>query len=727
MLNHAIRLAEVENLRTFSEKKVAHSSGYTDRITWSEQNNPLFGVPAGTVEISDASAFSLVHPEDRHREHSIIHAAIENAAPFQVVFRVIRANDQISFVMCRGRALTSATKRPTRIFGTNVDVTDVERAQEVIRDRERRYRTLSNTVPALTWCADGEGNILDVNDRWTTITGHPKDAALSLAWTNLIHPDDRDSAMDKVKCASLSGLGYHMQNRLRVADGSFHWFETRVEPLKDESGKVLNWYGAALDIDATKRAGNLLSGQSAALRLVAERADLDDVFKTLVTTVEEISDDVSAVLLLIHPQDQRLRVIASTKTGKQDVSRLEALHIQSAETIESRLAESSLSDGGAAPRRPNYIQTIGADAEISGAFALFINGSRKATEDELRSIESAADLARVAIEQLTNVIGEILDVSKVEAERIEISYQTVRLQELVDDVRAILHSKAEARGIGLEFRIDSSVPETISTDPTVLKQILINLAGNAIKFTEHGLVNVEFENKNTPGFAPKLSVTITDTGIGVHRDNKERIFEPFVQADSSMARRYGGTGLGLSISRRFARAFGGDLVLDRSDPGKGSRFKLTFLYTVPATESTATKSNDTKEAVKTKQAYESGEFKNRRILIVDDSSDNLALLLNYLKDSGAEVETARNGRIGTEKALQGKFDVVLMDIQMPEMDGYEATRLLRHRSFDRPIVALTAHALKEEQERARENGFDAYVTKPITKAVLRETLRSVLH
>ncbi len=320
---------------------------------------------------------------------------------------------------------------------------------------------------------------------------------------------------------------------------------------------------------------------------------------------------------------------------------------------------------------------------------------------------------------LTSVIGEILDLSRVEADMLEIERVVFPLRDVVDDISASMRFKAEEKGIALHISVDENVPPRISSDPTRLRQILINIIGNAIKFTERGTVKVRFSVADGKPSMSILKVIVSDTGMGMSSEQQAKVFEPFVQGDSSMTRRFGGTGLGLAISKRLAKALQGDLRLLESSPGKGATFELTFCCGVNG--------DDKAEKIEpAKSAPQRDQLKNKKLLLVEDSPDNQFLVERFLSESGAQVITANNGREGVEKAIGEHFDLILMDIQMPEMDGYEALKAIRSKGFTLPIIALTAHALKEERVRAQREGFDGYLTKPLNKAALIQKLASIL-
>ncbi|MDQ3231848.1 MAG: ATP-binding protein, partial [Pseudobdellovibrionaceae bacterium] len=268
----------------------------------------------------------------------------------------------------------------------------------------------------------------------------------------------------------------------------------------------------------------------------------------------------------------------------------------------------------------------------------------------------------------------------------------------------------------------------IQTDPVRLRQILINIIGNAIKFTEKGQVEVQLSlSKPTLDAASgQLVFTVRDTGTGISPERQQQLFQAFVQADQSIARVYGGTGLGLVLSRRLARALGGEVELVSSQPGQGSTFRIT-VDTGPLNEGSlalvdAQPTLPDPAPVRTPKTKEQ-PLSGLRVLVVDDSPENRLLIDRILaRRGGAHVESVEDGLKAIEAALQGSYDIVLMDMQMPQMDGFEATATLRRKGYQKPIIALTAHAMKEERTRCLAAGCDDFLGKPIDSHQLFEKL-----
>lgn len=320
--------------------------------------------------------------------------------------------------------------------------------------------------------------------------------------------------------------------------------------------------------------------------------------------------------------------------------------------------------------------------------------------------------------QLLSIIDDILDLAKVESGRLDFESVRVSLPGLLADFASLMGFRAREKGIAFRVEATTAIPNWIETDPMRLRQILTNVVGNAIKFTTHGQVTLRLEVKDE-----KLSFEIEDTGRGISTEQAAVLFQPFMQADASTTRKFGGTGLGLVLTKRLARSMGGDFELKRSQLNVGSTFAVSVAVRVPekTSWSGAGEVHFSSRAV-TSLPIKTPPLQGLRVLVVDDSPDNQALLGVLLTKSGAEAEFASDGAEGVQKALDGKPDLVLMDIQMPRMDGYQALAELQHRGFDTPVIALTAHAMKEEQERAEAKGFTDFATKPLQRDKFMEIL-----
>jgi PAS domain S-box-containing protein len=329
-------------------------------------------------------------------------------------------------------------------------------------------------------------------------------------------------------------------------------------------------------------------------------------------------------------------------------------------------------------------------------------------------------------QDLLRLIDEILDLSKVEAQKMDVVKTECSVSAIVRDIMNLLGYRAREKGLNIEITTAADAPDIITTDPARLKQILVNIVGNAVKFTEKGRVEIEIAAAGpmTLTSAPLL-FRIKDSGIGIDADQVGQLFQPFSQIDCTNTRRFGGTGLGLLLSRKLARLLGGDVILEQSTPRVGSTFVVTIngapvRRQIPASEREAT----TPYPSAGKVSFARTQLQSLSILAADDSLDNQLLLKSFLTRYGAKVDFASNGFEAVEKAAAHSYDLVLMDLQMPICDGYSATRRLRNMGFDKPILALSAHARNEEQEKSFMAGCNDHITKPINiKSLLTSIVR----
>jgi signal transduction histidine kinase/CheY-like chemotaxis protein len=328
--------------------------------------------------------------------------------------------------------------------------------------------------------------------------------------------------------------------------------------------------------------------------------------------------------------------------------------------------------------------------------------------------------ALASARSLMDLLNDVLDLSRVEAGRMELEQAPFSLREVLEEARKAIAPKAAEKKLALTVHRDANTPEWVGGDPVRLRQVLINLLGNAVKFTDRGEVSMSAEPLPDSPHGAGVHFSVSDTGIGIATEKQRLIFEPFRQADGSMTRKYGGSGLGLAICAQLVHMMGGRIWVE-SEPGRGSVFHFTVPFArveageIPQSGHTAAELGGASPVAP-----------NLRILLVEDNRINRKIATRMLESQGHRVATAENGRQGVDRFRDGGFDVILMDVQMPEMDGFEATQAIRsvetgtgHRT---PIIAMTAHAMKGDRERCLEAGMDGYVSKPVTAEELRKAI-----
>ncbi len=352
---------------------------------------------------------------------------------------------------------------------------------------------------------------------------------------------------------------------------------------------------------------------------------------------------------------------------------------------------------------------------------------RRGMEDSEATRRDYLNTIHASGTHLVGLINDILDLSKIESGKMELEICECNPYQLMSEVISVLQMKADDQELFLEQQIVGRIPVTMHSDPTRLRQILMNLVGNAIKFTETGGVRILAEAVELNGRS-QVRFSVVDTGIGMTDEQCSKIFEEFVQADSSVTRRFGGTGLGLAISKRLTEAFGGEITVT-SVAGAGS----TFAFTVDTGDLAGVEFVDNDKAALTlrttlcdQQTRLNIRFKPARVLVTDDTPANRQLVGLVLTNAGLTVSEAENGLQAVEKATAENFDLLLMDMQMPIMDGFTATRMLREQGLTQPIFALTANVMQSDRERCEAAGCTGFLTKPIDIDKLLATLAEIL-
>jgi len=340
-------------------------------------------------------------------------------------------------------------------------------------------------------------------------------------------------------------------------------------------------------------------------------------------------------------------------------------------------------------------------------------------------------------EHLLALLNDILDLSKIEAGKMNVEFIPCDPSSVVRDAVSMLDVKARQKGLALSARCATPIPEVIQSNPIRLRQILVNLLGNAIKFTEKGSITLSVFLESSGGDSGTLCLEVRDTGMGMTREQCAQLFRPFYQADSSMTRAYGGTGLGLRISKRLAEMLGGGIMVS-SEPGRGSVFTaristgpLTGVHLTPSLALTNEPKGDEATSPRTRHTR---SLDGCRVLLAEDGPDNQRLIVHFLESAGAQVVVVENGHQALAACCQPEngeirqslpFHVIIMDMQMPKMDGYEATRRLRAKGLRIPILALTAHAMAGDRQKCLDAGCDEFAAKPIRKDQLLQACRTL--
>jgi CheY-like chemotaxis protein/nitrogen-specific signal transduction histidine kinase len=334
------------------------------------------------------------------------------------------------------------------------------------------------------------------------------------------------------------------------------------------------------------------------------------------------------------------------------------------------------------------------------------------------------DIIRDAGSNLLRLIDDILDLSRIEAGKIGVESVDCSLEKMLNFIETLMQPNAEEKGIDFKIREAGPIPAQIRTDPSRLEQCLVNLVNNGFKFTEQGHVHLNISTQENDGEA-FIRFDVEDTGIGIAKDRQTLIFNSFTQADGSTTRNYGGTGLGLTITKELAELLGGELTVV-SEEGVGSTFSLTIPAGVDITKQPLLKRGRTVKSASQDDCQGDPAKFTGRCLVAEDVTNNQMVIKRMLEKIGLEVVVAEDGDQALQKALSQHFDLIFMDIMMPRMNGYEATKALREQNISTPIIAVTANAMKGDDQKCFDAGCDAYLSKPVNHKILLEMLKKYL-
>jgi PAS domain S-box-containing protein len=565
------------------------------------------------------------------------------------------------------------------------DIAERKRAEEALRKSEERFDL------AVRGSSDG---LWDWNVPWDELYLSPRCKELMHAeqlqtigrfeaWSRCILADDRVGVEKALQRHFRDRAPFDVECRIRTPSSEIRWLRVRGQAVWNERGEAVRIAGSITEITQQKQTIETL------LRLQG---------------IAEAKSQIEA-------QAAQL----ATKTAELE-------HARAASEAANRSKSEFLANMSHEIRTPM--------TAILGYSDLLANPSLS-TEDRLDGVQRIRQNGR----HLLAILNDILDISKIEAGKMTVERIECRVPEIVTEIAALMRPRAVEKGLDLRVEFAGRVPATVRSDPTRLRQILMNLMGNAIKFTERGSVRLLVGMQRlAPESCSRIVFEVVDTGIGMGREQIASLFKPFTQGDPSMARRFGGTGLGLIISRRLAEMLGGTISVT-SQPGQGTTFRVEIEtgpldgvgMILPIEGAELLPPDDAPPGHDARSGVGGDLLAGVRILLADDARDNRKIVSYHLRRAGATVDLAENGRMATDAvlsaaaSLQG-YDIVLMDMQMPELDGFAATRCLREGGFLRPIIALTAHAMTGDREQCLAAGCDDYATKPIDPQQLLLTI-----
>ncbi len=683
--------------------------------------------------------------------------------------RTLLAEVRLARVSLEGRDL---------LLTTLFDLTEQRAAERRLRESEARWKFALEGAEQGVWDWDFATHEVFHSERWKWMLGYDTgDVGNELDdWSSRVHPDDLPRALAALN-AHLEGLApvYECELRLRCKDGSYKWVLDRGAIVeRDAEGRPARMVGVHADMTARREAEARILETTQRLAIATQAARMG-IWDWNVETDDLVWDDTMFELYGVERASFDGRFASWGRVVHPDDLEAGVAQVQRA------LAENAPFDIAFRVVRPSdgsvhFMRGIGRVLRDERGRAVRMVGVNwdetedKLVQQQLRAAKEAAEAAdrakseflammsheirtpmnavvgftsllrRSALdgeqrefvemiesscETLLALINDILDFSRIESGRLEFEPAAVSPRALVREVVEQFRPRARERQLELAVALDDDVPERIVSDPVRVRQVLFNLVGNATKFTEDGSVTVHVGQDAEPG---GIVVTVLDTGIGIGPEQLDRLFRPFTQGDSSTSRRFGGSGLGLAISKRLAEALGGRIEVE-SRIGEGSVFRVVLPAVMPGADPAILDEGTAEDA--TSGPAGTGPIAPGAVLVVEDHPVNRRLVGAMLERLGIEADFAENGRRALELLSLRGYDVIFMDIQMPELDGYETTRILRRRETDehaaRPawIVALTANAMEGDAERCLGAGMNDYLAKPFKLNDLVRALQRV--
>ncbi|MDB5390715.1 MAG: multi-sensor hybrid histidine kinase, partial [Planctomycetaceae bacterium] len=727
------------------------SDGYCDYL--SKQWCDYTGVPE--QQQLGIGWLDAVHPEDLPRLSRNWQIAVDSGNELDIDFRIRSAANEYRWFKTRAVPVRDNDGRITHWVGSNTDIEDDKRAEEAARlFNEERFRLLVEGVKDYAiYRLDCQGHVATWNEGAERISGYTSAEVIGQHVSMFYTSDDVDRQHAQYELEQALQHGHHEEERQRVRkDGRLIWCMITLTPLFDSSGNHLGFVKVSRDITLRVQAEQALKAGEALLRQFichapASIAMLDREMKYLQVSNRWLKDyrlELEEIIGRCHydvfPEiterwkEIHRRVLggAVEKCDEDSFPRLDGTTdwlqwearpwfdaqgsiggiifftqvITERKRAEEELRRAKQLAEAANQAKSEFLANM--SHEIRTPMNGILGMTDLALDTELTALQrSFLRTVKSSGQSLLTIINHILDYSKIEAGRLELDPQPFSLRDIVGELIKPLAYRAQSKNLEMICHVDPATPDALIGDAGRMRQILVNLIGNALKFTEQGEVIVRVESETNDSDGVMLHFSVSDTGIGIPTNKLTSIFEPFTQADASTTRTYGGTGLGLTISKQLVELMGGRIWTE-SELGVGSTFHFTLNMETqdPRTERPSISTYHTEETPRHRL----------NILLAEDNAINVRLAKFMLEKRGHTVTVVGTGKAAVEALEKSDFDVVLMDLQMPEMDGLQATIAIRQReqSTNRHvrIIALTANAMKDDRERCLAAGMDDYISKP---------------
>jgi PAS domain S-box-containing protein len=718
----------------------------------------------------------LTHPDDVGPSLARrLQLCKDQGASAEVEKRYIHRSGNVVWARVRISVVRDTGGNPLYFLVYVEDITERKRVAEALSESEDRFRVMADSCPTMIWVTDAEGKNQFINRQYREFCGITLEQVEGGKWQLLIHPDDAPEYVGAFQRAVLERTSFRAEARIRRADGEWRLIDSNATPRLSPGGAFLGHVGLSADITERRQAEQALRSSEEKFRQLAE--NIREVFWMMPPatnqmlyvspayeqvwgrTCDSVYQNPMSWQEAIHPDDrEQARTVAlrqqqgepvesefriRTPDGQEKWIRNRAFPIRGQDgqlvrivgiaeeiTEQKRHLEELIHarDGADAANRAKSCFLANMSHEIrtpmNGVLGMLqLLADTDLTPEQRRFINVAENSGRA----LLALIGSILDLSKIEAQKVTLEKLSFDLHHAIEEVSEPLRVQANAKGLRFHSRVSPETPQFLRGDVHRLHQVLTNLVGNAIKFTERGEITLYTALESQGDGTATIRFAVSDTGIGIRREQIPALFSPFVQADASTTRRYGGTGLGLAICKQLVEMMQGTIGVD-SREGRGSTFWFTaVLQLEPAAQQ------------QLPGEREDGRFgtprgtarirTDARILVAEDNATNREVVLVQLQKLGYRANAVSNGAEAVEALQhggtlrQGGYDLVLMDCEMPVMDGFEATRRIRESIQPGiPIIAVTADAMSGDRDRCLSKGMNDYISKPVDLGQLADVL-----
>jgi PAS domain S-box-containing protein len=703
---------------------------------------------------------AILHYEDRERVIWELEESLKDRAPnLSVEYRVVAPDGQICWIKTSARCTYDHLGQLARVTGVCIDISERRRADLFATEAQRDFERFFNLIPDLACIVSTDGYFKKVNPAWETTLGYTREEVLATPMLEFIHPDDLERTLNEVAKQSREYRTKHFVNRYRCKNGSYRLLEWTTTFNRDDSTR----FGVARDITEQRISEESLRESEERFRIMADSCPTiiwvtdaggrtrlaNRVCREFIgTPLDQADGDGDRPCLLIHPDDspeylrrfllavrERAPFRAEARVRRSDG---EWRWIASYAEPRFSLSGEFLGHVGISPditdRKQSEVALQRAKDAAEGANrskSEFLANMSHEIRTPMNGVIGLTDLVldteltpeqreylegvRVSADSLLRILNDILDFSKIEAGKLEFEVIEFDLRQTVEAMLKVLGVRASAKNLELAFDLDPDVPPRVLGDPGRLQQILINLTGNAIKFTEHGEVLIRVERLSETDRQVELHFSVKDTGIGIPLSKQQHVFKAFAQADTSSTRTFGGTGLGLTISSQLVEMMGGRIWLE-SEEGRGSIFHVTLSFgMVP----------DQREQFGVQRRL----FEGMSVLVVDDNDTNRYILDKMLSKQGLKTTVAGSGSAALDALKHAAetgnpFKLIVLDIHMPVMDGLTLTRYIKAdpRLSGARIAMLTSGSRRVDVDGFRDLGVSAYLAKPVGEMELLDAV-----